>query len=46
LVEYLIKRDKLLHLMIPDSGKYSSLFRKLRPYLVYMNALRSKLECV
>jgi uncharacterized LabA/DUF88 family protein len=44
LVEYLIKEGKLLHLMIPDSGKYSSLFRKLRPYLVYMNGLRGKLE--
>jgi uncharacterized LabA/DUF88 family protein len=46
LVDYLIKQDKLLHLMIPDRGKYSSLYRKLRPYLVYMNGLRSKLGYV
>mgnify|MGYP001595544184 FL=1 len=46
LVEYLIKQNKLLHLMIPDIGKYSSLFRKFRPYLVYMNGLRGKLEYV
>ena len=44
LVEYLIKQDKLLHLMIPNKRKYSSLFRKLRKYLVYMNDLRNKLE--
>ena len=44
LVEYLLKQDKLLHLMVPDSGKYSSLYRKLRPYLVYMNGLKGKLE--
>ena len=44
LVEHLIKQDKLLHLMIPDNGKYSSLFRKFRPYLLYMNGLRGKLE--
>ena len=45
LMEYLIKEDKLLHLMIPNKGKYSSLFRKLRQHLVYMNDLRNKLEC-
>ncbi len=44
LVEYLLKHDKLLHLMVPDSRKYSSLYRKLRPYLVYMNGLKGKLE--
>ncbi len=44
LVEYLLKQDKLLHLMVPDSRKFSSLYRKLRPYLVYMNGLRGKLE--
>jgi uncharacterized LabA/DUF88 family protein len=44
LVEYLKKQDKLLHLMIPNVGKFSSLFRKLRLHLVYMNGLRGKLE--
>ena len=46
LAEYLLRQDKLLHLMIPDSGKYSSLFRKLRPHLVFMNGLSSKIEYV
>jgi uncharacterized LabA/DUF88 family protein len=44
LVDYLQKQDKLLYLMIPDMKKYSSLFRKLRPSIVYMNSLRDKLE--
>ncbi|MBN2239057.1 MAG: NYN domain-containing protein [Dehalococcoidales bacterium] len=44
LVEYLINQEKLLHLVIPDMYKYSSLFRKIRPSLVYMNGLRGKLE--
>jgi uncharacterized LabA/DUF88 family protein len=46
LVEYLIKNDKLLTLMIPNMYKYSSLFRKLRPRMVFMNDLRGKLEYV
>ncbi|MBN1190808.1 MAG: NYN domain-containing protein [Dehalococcoidales bacterium] len=44
LIEYLLKKDKLLNLMIPDIGKYSSLFRKRRQYHLYMNGLRGKLE--
>lgn len=44
LVDYLLKQDKLLHLMIPDINKYSSLFRKLRPSLVFMNGLSNKLK--
>jgi len=46
LVDYLIKNDKLLILMIPNMNKYSSLFRKLRPQMVFMNDLRGKLEHV
>jgi hypothetical protein len=46
LVEYLLKHDKLLHLMIPDSRKFSSLFRKLRPHPAYMNGMRIKLEYI
>ena len=46
LVDYLIKNGKLLHLMIPNMSKYSSLFRKLRPHMVFMNDLRGKLEHV
>ena len=44
LVDYLMKNNKLLNVMIPDRNKFSSLFRKLRPYLVFMNNLRKKLE--
>jgi len=43
LVDYLMKNNKLLHLMIPDRHKYSSLFRKLRSYLVFMNNLKGKM---
>ena len=46
LVDYLIKNGKLLKLMIPNMNKYSSLFRKLRPQMVFMNDLRGKLEHV
>jgi len=42
-VDYLMKNNKLLNVMIPDRNKFSSLFRKLRPYLVFMNNLRKKL---
>ena len=44
LVDYLIKNDKLLKLMIPDRYDYSSLFRKIRPHIVFMNELKGKLE--
>lgn len=44
LVDYLIKNDKLLYLMIPNMYKYSSLFRKLRPQMVFLNGLKHKLE--
>ncbi len=44
LVEYLIKMDKLLKLMIPNMNKYSSLFRKSMPNVVFMNNLRNLLE--
>jgi len=44
LVDYLIKKNKLLRLMIPDRSSYSSLYRKLMPYIVFMNNLRAKLE--
>ena len=46
LVDYLLKNDKLLKLMVPNMGKYSSLFRKLRAHVVFMNGLRGKLEHV
>jgi len=44
LVEYLLKKDKLLNLMIPNQQKYSSLYRLIRPKMVFMNDLRGKLK--
>jgi uncharacterized LabA/DUF88 family protein len=44
LVEYLLNMEKLLKLMIPNRGKYSSLFRKLMPHMVFMNNLKALLE--
>ena len=44
LVEYLKTNNKLLNLMIPNMEKYSSLFRSLRPDIVFMNELRGKLQ--
>jgi uncharacterized LabA/DUF88 family protein len=44
LVDYLLRNKKLLNLMIPNMKKYSSLFRRLRPSIVFMNELRGKLE--
>ena len=44
LVEYLIKEDKLLHLMIPNRYKYSSLLKKFAKNIVFMNNLKGKLE--
>ena len=44
LVDYLLKNDKLLKLMIPNRNRFSSLFRKMMPRIVFMNDLRGKLE--
>lgn len=44
LVDYLQKNDKLLKLMVPNRNRYSSLFRKLMPHIVFMNELKGKLE--
>lgn len=44
LVDYLIKQDKLLHLMIPNRYKYSSLLKKFSDKIVFMNNLKEKLE--
>jgi len=43
LVDYLMKNDKLLNIMIPDKNSFSSLFRKLMPHIVFMNNLRGML---
>ncbi|MBI4721903.1 MAG: NYN domain-containing protein [Candidatus Stahlbacteria bacterium] len=44
LADYLSKQNKLLKLMIPNREKFSSLFRKLMPHIVFMNNLKNKLE--
>lgn len=43
LVDYLVKNDKLLKLLIPNRDSFSSLFRKMMPYSAFMNDLRGKL---
>lgn len=44
LVDYLLKNSKLLKLMIPNRYRYSSLFRKMMPHIVFMNELKEKLK--
>ncbi len=44
LVEYLIKMDKLLRLMIPNNYKFSSFYRKMMSNIVFMNNLKQSLE--
>ncbi|MEJ2193224.1 MAG: NYN domain-containing protein [Nitrospirota bacterium] len=44
LIEYLKKQDKLLKILIPDGGKYSSLLRKFSEESAFMNGLKKKLE--
>ena len=46
LVDYLIKNDKLLKLMIPNKNSFSSLFRRVMLHIVFMNNLRAMLEYV
>ena len=43
LVDYLLKNDKLLKLLIPNRKGFSSLFRKMMPYSAFMNDLKGKL---
>ena len=43
LVEYLLKQDKLLNLMIPNKNKYSALFRPVIRHIIFMNNLRKLL---
>ena len=44
LVDYLIKKNKLLKLMIPNQHSFSSLLRRLMTHIVFMNNLRGMLE--
>lgn len=43
LIEYLEKQGKLLHIVIPNSRKYSALLRKYKNYFVYLDVLKNKL---
>ncbi len=43
LVDYLLKKDKLLKLMVPNKNRFSSLFRKIMPHIVFMNNLQGML---
>jgi len=43
LVEYLMRENKLLRLIVPDQRNYSSLLGRLRAPMVFMNGLREKL---
>lgn len=43
LVEYLISKNKLLKVMIPDRNHYSMLLKKFGSSLMYMNDLKNKL---
>lgn len=44
LVDYLMKKDKLLRLLIPDRHNYSSLLARLKPKIVFLNDLKEKLK--
>jgi hypothetical protein len=44
LVDYLVKKNKLLKLIVPNMNQYSSLFRKRMPFIVFMNNLKGKLQ--
>ncbi len=44
LVDYLIKKDKLLKLMVPNKERFSSLLRKMMSTIIFMNNLRERLE--
>ncbi|MBU1152975.1 NYN domain-containing protein [bacterium] len=43
LIEYLEKKRKLLHILIPNPNKYSALLRKFHKYYIYINHLEKKL---
>jgi len=46
LVDYLVKNDKLLKLLVPNMNKFSSLYRKMMAHIAFMNNLKNKLEHV
>jgi len=44
LVDYLIKNKKLERLLISNRNSFSSLLKKFRPFMHFMNGLKNKLE--
>lgn len=46
LVKYLIEKDKLVSIIVPNRNKFSALlrFKICRPYLRFLNDLKQKLE--
>ena len=44
LVDYSMKKEKLLRLLIPDRNNYSSLLARLKPKIVFLNDLKEKLQ--
>lgn len=44
LMEYLIRKRKLYKLLIPNQYSYSSLLRKFKQYISFINLLKGKLE--
>ncbi|MBA3066110.1 NYN domain-containing protein [bacterium] len=44
LVEYLIQKNKLLKIVIPNKNSYSSLLREFMKHILFMNGLKEKLE--
>ncbi len=46
LVEYLLKKDKLRNLVVPNKFKYSALFKEkvILNYILYINDLKNKLQ--
>ena len=43
LIEYLEKKEKLLHVLIPNGKKFSALLRKVRKFFQYIGGLEKKL---
>lgn len=44
LIEYLERKNKLLHILIPNPKKYSALLRKFHKYFTYIHLLETKLS--
>lgn len=44
LIEYLEGKRKLLHVIIPNKRAFSALLRKFRPYFVFLEEQRWKLQ--